>query len=171
MQPTYKIGRITAAQIDRAYLLVNPVAPRLDLDEWRALCRDVLIRKRQAIDQDDIVVAVNPVGYVQGLCTHVVRKHPFHGRILDVSIFVVTSAADEAGIAADLLDYLKGLARQEACSAIRIWTLGQDNWSRHLSDREISRPDHGVLMILDPNLPLEADSRPSSQESGFPVKT
>ncbi|KPH77396.1 hypothetical protein [Bosea vaviloviae] len=147
MQQSYKIGRITAAQIDRAYLLVNRVAPKLDLDAWRAFCREILAQKRQAIDRDDIVIAVNPAGYVQGLCSHAVRNHPFHGRILDVSIFVVTSAADEAGIAGSLLDHLKDLARQDACNTIRIWTLGQNDWSRPLRDRQIDQPDHGVLMI------------------------
>lgn len=147
MQPTYRIGRITAAQVDRAYLLVHRIAPKLDLDEWRAFCRDILAQKRQAIDRDDLATAVNPAGYVQGLCSHAVRKHPFHGRILDVSIFVVTSAADEAGIAGSLLEHLKDLARQDDCSAIRIWTLGQDDGSRPLRDRQIDQPDHGVLMI------------------------
>lgn len=147
MQATYTIGRITAAQIDRAYLLVNRVAPKLELDEWRAFCREILAQKRQAIDRDDIAIAVNPAGYVQGLCSHAVRKHPFHGRILDVPIFVVTSAADEAGIAGCLLEHLKELARQDACDAVRIWTLGQDDWSRPLRERQIDQPDHGVLMI------------------------
>ncbi|POR47128.1 hypothetical protein [Bosea psychrotolerans] len=149
MQPTYKIGQIADEEIDRAYLLVGLVAPRLALEEWRALCFDALTRKRLAIAQDDIVVAVNPVGYVQGVCVYAVRKHPSHDRILDVSIFVVTSAADEAGVASELLDHLRVLARREACQAIRIWTLGQDNWNRHLREGEINRSDHGVLVLLD----------------------
>lgn len=149
MHSTYRVGRITSGQIDAAYLLVNLVAPTLEPEVWRTSCLDTIKRKDRKTDQDEIVVAVNPLGYIQGLCVYAIRRHPAHGRILDVSIFVVTSAADEAGVAIDLLGYLRQRARLEACVVIRIWTLGRDNWSRHLKQTEIDRSDHGVLMILD----------------------
>ena len=53
--------------------------------------------------------------------------------MLDVPIFAVASAADEAGVVADLLDYLRACGRNEACGSIRIWTLdrtiGAGTWT------------------------------------------
>lgn len=155
MQSTYKVGRIAPEQVDPAYLLISPVAPTLDLAAWRTFCGAVQ-RKDRHDGEDDVAVATNPRGYLQGLCAYAVRQHPFYGRILDVSIFIVTSAADEAGVAADLLRHLKVLARAEACGAIRIWTLGEDTWSRHVEGAEVSRTDHGLVLLLDPNAPMEA---------------
>jgi hypothetical protein len=149
MQPIYKVGRIARRQIDPAYLLLRPVVPKLDLASWRAFCQEMLVSESRPADQDDIVVAANPVGYVQGLCLCAVRGHLLHGRILDVSIFVVASAADAPGVANDLLGYLRTLAKGEACGAIRVWTLWQDNWRRDLGGQDISWRDQGVQIILD----------------------
>src|SRR5258707_832393 len=148
MQPTYKVGRITARQVERAYLLVNRIAPTLDLDAWRASCGEVLSRKDRQTNQDDIIVATNPLGYVQGLCIIAVRQHIVYGRILDVSFLVVASAADEAGVASDLLLHLKALARSDACEGIRIWTPGREDWSQSPDKRELDRSSPGMLIVL-----------------------
>lgn len=171
MQPTYKVTRITNEQVDPAYLLVSPVAPNLNLDGWRTFCTEVLARKRHPVDLDDIIVAVNPIGYIQGLCVYAARWDTFHGQILDVPVFVIASAADEIGVAIDLLRLLKARAERESCGFIRVWTLGEDNWSRHLREHETDHSEHGVLIILDPNASFHANSRRRSPEEGFPVKT
>ena len=155
MQPAYRIGRITAAEIDRAYLLVRLVAPELELVDWRARCRAVPTGSRHAHGQDDILVALSPAGYVKGLCVHALGTHPDHGRLLDVSIFVVASAADEGGITAGLLDHLKHSARREACQAIRIRTSGQDNWTRHIGDGDACA-DRGILILIEPRSVADA---------------
>ncbi|WP_158801548.1 hypothetical protein [Acidisoma sp. L85] len=149
MPVTYNVGRIAREQIDPAYLLVHPLVPKLDLENWRALCEERLVSSFHGDDQDDIVVAVNPVGYVQGLCLCAVRRHLLHDRMLDVSFFVITSVADEAGVATDLLRHLKALAKREACDTIRVWTLWQDRCMPDLGDLEIDRRDHGLVIILN----------------------
>lgn len=156
MQPTYKVDRIRAGQIDAAFLLVQPVAPAFDLDEWRSFCRESLAHGFHPAGKDDIVVATNRPGYVQGVSVGAVRRHPVHGRILDVSLFVVMSAADEAGVAGELGRYLKALARSEACGAIRIGAAGSDNWIRHLGEDERLQADPGLLVPLGSGRPAEA---------------
>jgi hypothetical protein len=70
-----------------------------------------------------------------------------------------------------MLSYLRTLGRASACGGIRIWALGPDNWTRHLSDKESQRWDHGALMILGPETPPPADVLWSFHASDLPVKT
>lgn len=149
LPPTYKVSRMSVGQIDASHCLVSLIAPELDLEGWRTVCRNLLDRKDYQSNQDDIAVATNPLGYVQGLCVSGVRNHIANGRILDVPIFVAASAADADGVTIDLLHYLKRLAKAKACDRIRIWTLGGDNWRRHFDAQEIARSDHGVIIVLD----------------------
>jgi hypothetical protein len=149
MPPTYRVGRIAAAQIEAAHLLVDRIAPALSLEQWRADCREAIGRKGRRSDEDDVAVAVNPLGYVQGLCVSAVRRHFVYGRILDVSILAVASAADEAGVVADLLRYLRALAAIDACEGIRVWTLGESDWISDLGHPEIDCSHHGALMIRE----------------------
>ena len=149
MPRTYRVAQIGPNQIDRAYPLVETVEPSLDLKGWRALCGEVAGHRYPGAEGDKIIVATNPLGYVQGLCVAAVKESTPDGRVLDVPIFAVASAADEAGVVAGLLDYLRDCGRNETCGSIRIWTLAQDNWSRHLDETAVKRWDHGVLMLLD----------------------
>ncbi len=65
-----------------------------------------------------------------------IRDHAVHGRLLDVPIIVITSAADEAGVTYDTLTYLKAFGRAESCTCMRIWTSEQEGWSKRLADHE-----------------------------------
>lgn len=162
MSATYGVGRISAGQIDQAYSLVTLVAPMLRLDAWRALCRNIGTHRP---DLDNVIVAINPRGYVQGLCITAVRNHSVHGPILDVPIMVVASAADEAGVAAEMLAYLKMLGHSQGCANMRIRTSEEKN--RTLGDRELRPWDHGVLVQIAP----KASREPLEPRQDFPVKT
>jgi hypothetical protein len=148
LSATYSISHIKADQIDQAYPLVSLVAPTLDLDGWRALCQNVAERRVYCPDLNDVVVAMNPRGYIQGLCVTTIRDHPIDGRLLDVPIVVITSAADEPGVASDILAYLSDLGRAENCASIRIWTSEREEWSRRLVRHERRTWDHGFLLPL-----------------------
>jgi hypothetical protein len=152
---TYSIDHINPDQIDQAYPLVSLVAPTLDLDTWRALCRNVADRRVRSPDLDDVIVAMNPPGHIQGLCVAAVRSRAGHGRLLDVPIIVITSAADEAGVAADMLAYLKALGEAENCASLRIWTSEQEDWSKRLGNLKSQFWDHGVLVPLISAPPAE----------------
>jgi hypothetical protein len=149
LPPTYKVSRMSVGQIDASHCLVSLIAPELDLEEWRTVCRNLLDCKDDQFDQDDIAVATNTRGYVQGLCVSGARKHWVDGRILDVPIFVAASAADADGVAIDLLYYLKRLAKTKACDRIRISTSGRDSWRRYFEAQEIAHSDHGTIIVLD----------------------
>ena len=101
------------------------------------------------LERETIFVATNPAGYIQGLCIVAACQHTFDRRTLDIPIFVVASASDEAGVAISLLEHLKGVARIEACRQVRIWASGGDSWSRALKDTEYKRWDGGVLLESD----------------------
>jgi hypothetical protein len=151
MTSIYRVGRIVVDQIEPAYLLVSQIAPAVSLDRWRASCCAIIGRKDRHIDQDDIAVATNPLGYVQGLCVSAPRRHVIHGRILEVSVLTVASAADDTGVADDLLRYLKAVAKAEACEGLHIWTQGRDDWTSNLEHPEIDRSHLGMLVVLHPN--------------------
>jgi hypothetical protein len=156
VQPVYAVGPITVPHVDQAFPLVRLVAPRLGIEEWRTFCRHSGRKRPLRPNQDDIVVAVNGFGYVQGLCISALRGHVVHGRILDVSVFVVTSVADEIGVAIDLLRHLRALAQTEGCDGIRLWVREHDDWARHLDDHEIEHSDRGLLMIVKPDRSIVA---------------
>ena len=156
MQSIYKVGRIAAAQVEPAYLLANRIVPTLSLEQWRASCREVISRNDRRSDQEDVAVAVNPLGYVQGLCVSAVRRHLIYGRILDVSVLAAASAADGAGVAEDILRYLRALAKAETCEAIRVWMLGQEDWIPALDHAAIDCSHHNALMLRDRQAPIVA---------------
>jgi len=162
MPKTYRVAPIGVSQIDQAYPLARPLAPSLDLEAWRALCRKATDRRSPGADGDRIIVATNPLGYVQGLCVASVKESPAEGRVLDVPIFAVASAADEAGVVCDLLQYLQDLGRNGGCGSVRIWTLAQDNRTRFLGGGEYQPWDHGLLVLLAPNGAKPADGTPAS---------
>jgi hypothetical protein len=137
--PSYTIKPIAKEGVDRAFPLMRAVAPDLSLQEWRQYCRD-------GGAKEETVVAINSTGYVKGLCIFSVRDHMGYGRLLDVPLFVVASAADADGVGGELLRFLEATRDGEACSGVRFWTMGADTWDRRLSPEDIRRTDHGVYL-------------------------
>ena len=111
MVKAYKIGPVADEQVDSAFLLARLSVPALDLEDWRVLCGRVT-----GAGSDEVTVAVNGRGYVQGLA--VSRGSP--DRVLDVSSFVVVSAADEPGVGLELFRYLRARANGLGCRAIHL---------------------------------------------------
>lgn len=170
MQRAYATAPITAEQVDAAYLLVGPLAPLADIERWRSYCEETRSGVGTATRHQEIVVATNPRGYLQGLCVHAVVRHPVQGAILDVPVFVVASAADEMGVAAALLCDLCVVAGRSDCAAIRICIEGSQRLHRHLDDNGRTVCDRRVALILDPR-PLPEVPWAQSQGVGLPVKT
>ena len=169
MPHTYQVGPLTAEQVDPAYCLAKLFADTLSLDQWRSSCRTALERRARQGGHDEIYVATNARGYVQGLCIGAATTNPHHGHILDVWFFAVMSVSDEAGIASDMVQYLRAVAKAEACDGLRIQTFGQVGLSRHLGRHEGEQPDQELLMILEPHAFIPGSSVP--QLLNLPVKT
>jgi hypothetical protein len=136
---SYHLDVLRSHQVDRAFLLVHAVVPRLTLIDWRQSVSSVFRRY-------EIVTATNPSGTVQGLCIYRIRQHEAAGRLLDIPFLVATSAGDPEGVAAVLLDHLKVRAKLDRCRSIRVWTLDADNWRRMQDPAFFERWDHGLMM-------------------------
>ncbi len=150
MSQAYRVSRISAEQVDAAYCLVSVFAKSLSLDEWRAFCLPVLAKQG---GEDHVIVAANQRGYIVGVCIGAATTHPLHGHILDVWFFTALSVADEAGIAGEMLDHLKTIAKAEACDGIRIQTIGQKGLTRYLDERDALGPGSEILMVVEAEAP------------------
>ena len=145
----YSVKPITHAAVDRAYPLIRVVAPALGLHEWRQFCQDIaspLSDREHAGDREEAIVATNTRDYVKGLCIYSIREHWFYGRLLDVPVFVVASAADATGVGAELLQFLQTTRDNAGCSGVRFWAMGSGSWDRRLNKDDIHRTDHGTFM-------------------------
>jgi hypothetical protein len=149
---TYVIRPISSKTIDQAYPLAKVLEPSLTRREWRELC---LAQNPLALrEAEKVIIALNARGYVKGLCVYCVRDHPTYGRLLDIPLFIVASAADAEGAAEDFLNFLRKVCDASVCSGIRFWTLSPDAWRRRFDPEEIGRSDHGLFM---PALPSVAE--------------
>ncbi len=143
----YVIEKIGPLTIDRGYPMARVAGFALSLDEWRAFCRSLgspLVGG--GTDRELAIVARNDWGYVKGLCVYSVRDHSPHGRLLDVPIFVVASAADEGGVATELIGFLRSECNKSACTGIRFRCLEPDLWARRLTREATERTDERLFL-------------------------
>ena len=148
MSGGYVVEPIGPKTVDRAYPLVRAAIPTLLQQEWRQFCDSVdlpSVRSQTIGDEEAIVAARNADGYVKGLCIFVIRDHATYGRIVDVPLFVVASAADGEGVAIDLLDFLRAQCNASVCSGIRFWPMNPETWARRLKPEHIARSDNGLF--------------------------
>ncbi|MDP3256969.1 MAG: hypothetical protein Q8S58_08995 [Bosea sp. (in: a-proteobacteria)] len=145
MQEAYIIAGMTPDQVDAAFLLVRRLKPSPDLEGWRTKRGegDAPAGRRQ-----DVRVATNPRGHVQGLCLCREALHMVHGAILDVPLFVVASAADGPGVAAALVADLCAIAGRLGCSAVRIRT-GDAPRAFHGIEHSRQGGTGGIALLLD----------------------
>jgi hypothetical protein len=148
MPTSYSIAPISPETLDRAFPLLRAIAPALTQEEWRRHCRKLttpLADNDPATSREETVVAVNSQGYVKGLCLYSIRDHWIYGRLLDVPIFDVASAADAEGVGKALLQFLQRKCDRSVCSGVRFWTMGALAWDRRLNEEDIRRTDHGIF--------------------------
>ena len=155
MRPTYTVGPIGPRTTDRAYPLarVGSLAPTLE--EWREFCRSV---KSPAVrdGEERVVVVCNERGYIKGLCIYLIRNHFLYGRLLDISVLIVASAADPEGVAAELTGFFRSECKRSNCSGVRFWTTQANAWARHSPLDDLNQTDQGVF--------LSASASPSEVE-------
>jgi hypothetical protein len=148
MQNTYVVTQIGPDEVDRAFLLMEPVASSLDLAAWKDFCGQLSFASRIVRDQEQVWIARNAAGTIQGLAICKLGDDLTYGRMLDVPIFVVVSAADDNGVSQSLVARLRQLAGDAGCRSIRFWTLGSDNWARRLEASSHAHWHHGVRMMM-----------------------
>jgi hypothetical protein len=145
---TYEVATIGLAEADRAFPLVAFAADSLSLAAWQDFCSQLGPTSRRPPRPEQVWIVRNPAGRIQGLALSKLGDDPTYGRMLDVPIFVVASAADESGVSGALIGRLRHLAEDSGCKSIRFWTVGGDSWGRHMQASDYQRWDHGVRMML-----------------------
>ena len=145
---SYSVVQLQPFDVDRVYPLIEPVASTLDLAAWRRFCATLAVNADVVEEGEHVWIAVNPIGVIQGLALCRLGDDFAHRRMLDVPIFVVASAADDAGVSKALVDKLRNIATDSGCTSIRFWTLTPDNWRRRLQPCDYSHWDHGVRLVL-----------------------
>ena len=154
----YSVEPIGPRTIDLAFPLVRACGYALMLREWRAYCQafqSAPHRGEAASESERALVARDAHGYVKGFCTYSITNDPRRGRLLQVPIFAIASAADGEGVASDLIGALVAQCEQSVCSGIRFWPMAADSWTRRQSvgavgqthDRLFLRPLPGAAEI------------------------
>lgn len=116
MAAAYSIRPIAGDDVDGAFVLARLSMPSSDLEGWRER-----VDRSRAIPAEEITVAVNHPGYVQGLA--ISRVLP--DGVLEVPTFVVVSAADAPGVGLELFGYLRARAALAGCRTMCIqFTVG-----------------------------------------------
>ncbi len=149
MSRGYLVEPIGPATIARAYPLIRAVIPGISEHEWaQNACPDDVCGGCSATDgeREKVIVARDGQGYVKGLCFYAIRDHETYGRLIDVPLFIVASAADGEGVTAVLIHFLRSLCNQSVCSGIRFWRLDREAWAHRLSPNHIARSDHGLFL-------------------------
>jgi hypothetical protein len=148
MSANYVIEPIRPRTMDKAYALARAMAPGVSRLAWRQVCQSChLLRDRPDQKPNErIIVALNLAAYVKGLCVYTPRNHPAYGRMLDVPFFVTASAADNAGVAAALFEFLRAECERYDASCIRLWAMDADTWAQRQDSEHIARSDHGRII-------------------------
>ena len=142
MAGTYVVAELRPDQIVQAYPLVQAAVPNLGMVAWRRMASD-------ANRKDEILAVVNPRGYIQGLSIYRRCDHPAVGPLLDVVFLIVTSAADERGVARTLFASIRSRARELRCKKIRFWNQDPGNWEQIHNWEQVCRLDHGLMTFCN----------------------
>lgn len=128
----YRVGAMNPDDVDSTFALVHLVRPDLGLEDWRGFSASAL-SSMAARDPtaSSVVVARNPNGYISGIAVSAMRPDPLYEWLLDVPVFLVVSAFDDHGVAAELLAYLRETAIRRHCHAMRFSPPERDEWLRH----------------------------------------
>lgn len=137
----YDVGGLDAADVHRAYAVIQHVMPGLDLEAWKMLTATVDARH-------DWLIVTDAHGYIRGLCYVFTREHPARGSQLEVPIFAAVSLVDKHGVARELFELAKFRAKQAGAETIHFWSAGSGNWENLVKLREAAPWDDGVMYDL-----------------------
>jgi hypothetical protein len=154
MSGCYIVEPIGPRTVDRAYPLASACGYALTLGEWQAFCLSLGSAPAwdgEAGNSARALVASDRRGYVKGLCVYSIKDDSAHGRLLEVPIFVVASAADAEGVARELVGVLLSKCDRSVCSGVRFWPVGPDSWKRRQTPEAMGRTDHKLFLRPLPN--------------------
>lgn len=146
MGAAYSVGSIRYDQVDRAYCLIEAVGYDVDLERWREFCSSA-IAKAQDPNCETVVTVENPLGYVTAVGILRARISELYGRVLDVPVFVVVSAADTPGVCDALLGFVMATAGEKHCGFVRVASPEPASWSG-LPGRGQGESKRGILIAV-----------------------
>ncbi|MFB9952364.1 hypothetical protein ACFFP0_26275 [Rhizobium puerariae] len=156
MDEGYETGTLRAADIYRAFAVIQAIMPGLGLEAWEALTATAVLRH-------DWLTVADARGYLRGICHLFVREHLAFGRRLEIPIFASVSLLDEEGVAKRLFEAIKHRALEAGCEKMHFWKWNARDW-QSLEIIKASEPwDDGQVCDLSADL---NDAHPSI----FPVK-
>ena len=146
MSGSYTVEPVTGAEIAQALPLLYGLAPRANLERWRAFAEG----RAEAARGQTILAVRNAVGYLQGLCVYGRIEHLRHGRVIDAHTFLVASVADPGGVADELLAALEAACVRHRCAGVLVGLkgLGHDLRSQLAGRGRIASED-AVLVIVE----------------------
>ncbi|WP_370125622.1 hypothetical protein [Sinorhizobium fredii] len=144
MPVAYCVGPIKDNQVDRSYCLVEAVGYNVGLDDWRQFCAAACARRYLSPNVEDVITVENQFGYVTGVSIIRTGHSDTYGRLLDVPVFVVISAANTRGVCNALLGHVVATARNRNCGFVRVARLEPSNWP---GSSEVSHGDDRGLLI------------------------
>src|SRR5688572_3992874 len=112
MSSTYVVTEMAAGDEEKSFPFLYGAAPSATLQNWRRFCG-------QRADQK-LITARTAAGYIKGLCAYFETEHLSRGRLIEVPLFLVASAADPQGVAEELLWNLRKICGEHGCSAVRV---------------------------------------------------
>ncbi len=121
MEMDYDVGILDAADVYRAFAIVQLVMSGLDLQTWKRLTASASSRR-------DWLTVTDAQGYVRGLCHVFAREHPVHGRQLEVPIFASVGLLDDQDVAKRLFELAKLRAKLDGCEKVHFWSSPSKDW-------------------------------------------
>jgi hypothetical protein len=141
MEMDYQVGVLNAADVYRAFAVVQLVMSGLDLQTWKRLTASASSRR-------DWLTVTDGQGYIRGLCHVFAREHPVHGRQLEIPIFASVSLLDDQGVARRLFESAKLRAKLEGCEKVHFWSSASKDWGSLDTLRDAGPWDDGLTYDL-----------------------
>lgn len=138
MEMDYDVGVLNAADVYRAYAVVQLVMSGLDLQRWKRLTASASLRR-------DWLAVTDAQGYVRGLCHVFAREHPVYGRQLEIPLFASVSLVDDQRVARHLFEFAKLRAKLDGCEKVHFWSSASRDWGSLDTLRDAGPWDDGLV--------------------------
>lgn len=141
----YETGSLKAANIHRAFAVIQLIMPGLGFETWQTMTAT------EALRRDWLTVADNK-GYLRGLCYVFVRDHPPSVRQLEVPVCASISLLNEQDVAKRLFEVIKQRAAETGCEKIHFWRVVARDWRSLEALKETEPWNDGLVYDLNTDL-------------------
>lgn len=140
MDLQYQVNVLRAAEVARAYAVVQHLVSNLDFAEWQAATSTEGLRKKW-------LAVADTAGVIRGLCL-VFASGGHLDRQLEVPVFASISLIDEHGVANHLLEHARRRAEEEKCDRIHFWSASKMDRALLRDCTHFEAPPGGLIYDL-----------------------